>query len=284
MTGERHCEICGSRSQTHLYDVNGLPIVRCRDCRLVFVARSPEPEELIALYDEAYYEDCNQPGYGGYQAAEQRKRHHYRTLLRQLEKQVAPGALLEVGCAYGYFLDEARHQGWEVRGVEPSLHAAEYVRAHLGIEVSTRSLTDLPVEPDSQDAIAMWDVIEHLPNPRETLVRAHEWLRPAGVLAISTGDIDSLTARLHGRDWSLMAPPWHQFYFSRRTLRRLLTATSFQVEAVRGDGSIAFDASSMRPRIPAALATLLRHPWATAAARRIGGGSIIFVFARKVGV
>ena len=65
----------------------------------------------------------------------------------------------------------------------------------------------------------MWDVIEHLPDPRRTVEAAWERLRPGGLLALSTGDVGSMAARLHGRDWSLMTPPWHQFYFSRKTMR-----------------------------------------------------------------
>lgn len=281
MTEVRSCEVCGSAVHARLYELRGIPVVQCGTCGLVFVGKSLKPEELIALYDESYYEDSDQPGYAGYGEAEGRKRHHDRSLLKELEAIVPPGDILELGCAYGYFLDEARRRGWRVRGVEPSTHAARHASEVLGLEVSTASFTDLPVEPESLDVIALWDVIEHLPNPRQTVEHALVWLRPGGVLALSTGDVGSLSARLHGPDWSLMTPPWHQFFFSRRTLRYLLEGAGFTVVKFGGDGSVAVDPGSIRPRVPAPLAALLRHPWVTTAARRLGAGGIMFAFARK---
>jgi SAM-dependent methyltransferase len=273
--------VCGGRSHAHLYDVNDYPIVRCRECGFVFVGVAPSSAQLLSLYDERYYEYSDHPGYGGYAAAERRKRLHDRTLLRELESKVGPGAILEVGCAYGYFLDEARGRGWRVRGVEPSEFASRQAQERLGLDVVSAVFTQLPVERDSQDAIAMWDVIEHLPNPREAITTAHEWLRPRGVLALSTGDVGSLTARLHGRDWSLMTPPWHQSFFSRRTLRRLLETGGFEPIGFKGDGNFALDRSSRRPRIRGPLAAVLKQPLVTAIARRLGAGGIMFAFARK---
>jgi hypothetical protein len=120
-----------------------------------------------------------------------------------------------------------------------------------------------------------------LPDPRRTLEVAHDWLRPGGLLALSTGNIGSVAARLHGRDWSLMTPPWHQFYFSRRTLRRLLESVGFRIERVRGDGVVAVDPASSTPRVPRPVARVLLSRPLTAVARRIGAGMIMFVFARK---
>ncbi len=85
MSGVRACEVCGSLEHAHLYDVDGWAIVRCARCGLVFVATPPSDDELVALYDSSYYEDESQPGYTGYAEAEQRKRHHDRTLLDEIE-------------------------------------------------------------------------------------------------------------------------------------------------------------------------------------------------------
>lgn len=282
MTGDRACEVCGSREHLNLYAVDGWPVVRCVRCGLVFVATVPSAEQLIALYDASYYEDASQPGYGGYAAAEQRKRHHDRTLLDQIEAMGRRGDMLEIGCAYGYFLDEARRRGWRVRDVEPSEHAVRHATQELGLDVSCTAFTDLPTEPEVLDAFTLWDVIEHLPNPRQTVKHAHAWLRPGGMLALSTGDAASLTARLHGVDWSLMTPPWHQFYFSRPTMRRLLEGAGFEIVRFGGDGNIAVDRSSRRPRVPGAIAGLLGTQVVMSALRRLGAGGIMFAYARKV--
>jgi SAM-dependent methyltransferase len=281
VSAERPCDLCGSTQQAILYEVGGYPIVRCGECGLVFVGREVSDDELVSLYDENYYEDPDAQGYGGYGAAEERKRHHNRTLLDELERVATRGSLLEVGCAYGFFLDEARQRGWRIHGLEPSRHAADEASRRLGIDIPTRPLTELSPDPESVDAVVMWDVIEHLPNPRATLQKAAATLRPGGVIAISTGDIGSSAARLHGRDWSLMTPPWHQFYFSRRTLRRMLVQTGFEVVSLSGDGSFAVDRGSPRPRIRGPVAALLEHPQVIRVARRLGAGGLMYAFARK---
>lgn len=283
MSAERACDLCGSSSQTALYEKDGWPIVRCSDCGLVFVGRELAPEELVAMYDEDYYEDPAQDGYASYAAAEARKRLHDRSLLGELEQLIAPGDLLEIGCAYGFFLDEARARGWRVRGIEPSKHAAAEASRRLGSSIPTMAFTALPIEPSSQDAIAMWDVIEHLPDPRATVEAAQQWLRPGGVLALSTGNVSSLAARLHGIDWSLMTPPWHQFYFSRKTIRRLLLGAGLTIERIGGDGSVGVDRASPAPRVTGRLAAALESRPVTTIARRMHTGSIMFVFARKGG-
>lgn len=281
MSAEGVCELCGSSSHTRLYEVNEVPVLKCDECGLVFAGESSTPEQLVELYDTAYYEDAEQVGYAGYSAAEERKRHHDRTLLAQIEELVDRGRLLEIGCAYGFFLDEARRRGWTVRGVEPSEHAAGQARDRFDLDVSTEPFSELTPEPGSVDAIVMWDVIEHLPNPRATLTRAREWLRPGGIVALSTGDIGSLAARLHGPDWSLMTPPWHQFYFSRKTMRRMLGEVGFDVVKIKGDGSFAVDPGSRNQRVPGPVATVLTNPTVMRGARALGAGSIMFAFARR---
>jgi SAM-dependent methyltransferase len=281
MSAGRVCDLCQGRSHRPLYEVNGFSIVRCASCGLVFVDPAPRPEALIALYDEGYWEDPAKVGYDGYRAAELRKRHHYRGLLRQIEAIVPPGEMIEIGSAYGYFLDEARARGWRVRGVEPSTHAAQQARDQFGLEIFVAPFTELPFEPDSCDAIVLWDVIEHLPNPRETVERASACLRAGGALAISTGDIRSLSARLHGADWSLLTPPWHQYYFSKKTIQRMLEHASLELVKIGGDGTVALDPASQRPRIRGLLGAALQTRVVTTAARKLGAGMILFALARK---
>src|SRR5207244_33282 len=91
------------------------------------------------------------------------------------------------------------------------------------------NIANAPLAPDSFDAVAMWDVIEHLTDPAADLARLHRCLKPGGVIGIHTIDVESRFARLMGARW-----PWlmemHLYYCSPRTLGRMLEQTGFKVE------------------------------------------------------
>jgi SAM-dependent methyltransferase len=97
----------------------------------------------------------------------------------------------------------------------------------------TLETADLPEA--TFDVVTMWDVIEHLTDPRGTLEQAYRLLKPGGLMVVHTIDIESLFARLMGTHW-----PWlmemHIYYFSRRTLRKMLEQCGFQVLSDRPQG------------------------------------------------
>ena len=82
------------------------------------------------------------------------------------------------------------------------------------------------------DIIVMLDVIEHLPDPRGTLVLLSRHLSPGGIIVITTGDFGSVAARLSGRYWRLMTPPQHLWFFSRDSIIRLAESLGLRIERV----------------------------------------------------
>jgi SAM-dependent methyltransferase len=130
-------------------------------------------------------------------------------------------ALLEIGCGTGVFLDVAREAGWEVSGIEVSSYAVQQARGR-GLSVDVCPIESSPLWAATYDCIALWDVIEHLRDPAGVLIQAGQALRPGGILALSTGDITSLSARLSGPGWHLFTVPEHLYFFSPAALEQLL--------------------------------------------------------------
>jgi SAM-dependent methyltransferase len=143
-------------------------------------------------------------------------------VLERIERH-ARGRLLDYGCWVGFLASEAAGREWAVVGVEPSVWAAERARSR-GVEV-----VDSPEGPF--DAIAMGDVIEHLPDPGAVLDRLGALLAPGGVIWIATPDAGSRVARLLGRRWWSVIPT-HLHLFNRRSLTRLLERHGFEAVAM----------------------------------------------------
>ncbi|MCP4539557.1 MAG: class I SAM-dependent methyltransferase [Chloroflexi bacterium] len=204
-------------------------IVQCCQCDLVYADPRSNGHTIVETYqaveDPLYLEERE----GRVLTFE---RH-----LRPMERLTGPSdgrPLLDVGCYTGVFIEIASRHGWDVWGVEPSQWAVEQAQARgLRVVQGTLDTADLPQA--HFDVVTMWDVIEHVTDPRESLDQVYGLLKPGGLLVVHTIDIDSLFARLMGPRW-----PWlmemHLYYFSRRTMRAMLEQCGFRVLSDRPQG------------------------------------------------
>jgi hypothetical protein len=225
------CVVCGGDlAPARVQD--GFELVSCTTCGMLMRRSLPEPADLPEIYAPEYYEHRPERpvrGYADYLGDAERHRETARRRLA-LVGRFAPrgGKLLDVGAAAGFFVDEARRAGWEAEGVDVAEHMVEWGRRELGAPLRVGNVD--AVEGDGSFAVVtMWDYIEHALDPRADLARAHELLPGDGVLALSTGDLGSLVARVSGSRWHLLTPRHHNFFFSKRTLVDLLGRTGFEV-------------------------------------------------------
>ena len=224
----RMCPVCGTeREQIQAFVKWGYPILRCRACGLG-ATEIADKAGTASIYSAEYFSGGRPDGYADYAGSEAILRKEFRRVLARLAAFRSSGKLLEIGCAYGFFLLEAREK-FEVCGLDVSAEAVEFCRKR-GLSVECGPLTeDFVARYGPFDVVVMLDVIEHLPEPEETLIRIQRSLREGGHLVITTGDWDSMLSRLLGRAWRLMTPPQHLFFFSRSTLRALLERSGFEV-------------------------------------------------------
>jgi SAM-dependent methyltransferase len=212
---------------------DGFEILRCRSCGLLFRAQMPDESELAEIYGESYFaaadDNDDAQGYADYLSEEENHRLTARSRLHLLSRFRDAGRLLDVGCAAGFFLDEARRGAWTVEGLELSPVVAQYAIEQLGLRVTVGKFGDDDFAAHSFDAITMWDYIEHSIDPMRDLDASRDILRPGGILALSTGDAGSPFARLSGRRWHLLTPRHHNYFFTRRSLEAALNRSGFDV-------------------------------------------------------
>ena len=237
------CNLCRRRvdADARLWTKDGFDVLRCPRCSLVFRADPPDVAELPGIYALDYFRDdvagANRNGYADYLRDEPLHRRNARRRLNALATRSAgAGRLLDVGCAAGFFVAEAVDAGWAAEGVDVSREMVACSRRNLRVDVTEGTLQSIDGGPF--DAITMWDYIEHAVDPAADIACAGALLRRGGILALSTGDVESLVARVSGRRWHLLTPRHHNFFFSRRTLRRLLGEAGFEIQDVSHEASL----------------------------------------------
>jgi SAM-dependent methyltransferase len=127
-------------------------------------------------------------------------------------------------------MEAARY--YDVTGIELAKEAVEHART-AGLNVMHGVADEACLARTGPfDAIVLFDVIEHLPKPRDTLALCARHLNPRGIIVITTGDFGSPLARIMGRHWRLMTPPQHLWFFTRESMRRLSAGLGLTIEYI----------------------------------------------------
>jgi 2-polyprenyl-3-methyl-5-hydroxy-6-metoxy-1,4-benzoquinol methylase len=240
-----NCTTCGSSAIGGYLRSDIGAILQCKSCKSVFISPEQQDTKAESLYSQDYFTE--REGYffhdGVADGSGQESAHvaDFRAGLALIEAQKLPSrSLLDVGCATGSFLSLAKANGWQCRGVEVSAFAAAQARERTGCEIFCGKLEDAPFGSGSFDAITMWDLLEHLPDPLQGLEKARQLLKPSGLLLVNTPNENSLLrqmARLiyRGSGGFITTPVnrlyhrYHLHYFAAEPLGTLFRRAGFEV-------------------------------------------------------
>jgi len=236
---ELRCKLCGSRRNKivrqvvssaeqkkdaykitdHGTDIS-LRLVKCEDCGLIYAADSIEENQILPIYedmeDELYLQE------------EEGRRLSAKLLLSKINRIKKHGRLLDIGCATGFLLDEARRINYAVEGVELSRWATRIAKEKFGLKVHQGSILKIDFPTNYFDVIVMTDVIEHLSDPLKALTKIRRILKTGGLLYINTPDITSFFSRILGAKWWGLKE-LHLVYFSKKTIKDLLERAGFMI-------------------------------------------------------
>jgi 2-polyprenyl-3-methyl-5-hydroxy-6-metoxy-1,4-benzoquinol methylase len=223
------CATCSASSTRELYLKMGYAIARCERCGLVYANPRAPHDKILARYSREYFWNEYLPSLGvtdgRYDLGQFDLR--YRAILEMIALRTAGRRLVEIGCGAGFFLNAAARAGWQVEGIELSEEASRFATDRLDLPIRRERAENAQIAPGSFDVAAMFDVIEHLFDPRAVLSAAARALAPGGTLVISTPNFDSASRFLLGIDWAVLSPLEHVYYFTEASLQRLLETTGF---------------------------------------------------------
>jgi len=220
------CNLCGAEAANPVAFQNGFWVTKCLACGLVYVNPRPAPEDLVSLYADYHAR-------GGETEAS------WDRLMGRIFRQSAgmlcssrngsrPGRLLDVGCGYGSFVALMRERGWDAEGVDPSpTVVAAAIRKGRTVQLGT--LVRMQSPNGTYDAVTMFYVLEHVPDPLGALRRAFDLLAPGGILLVRVPHTTPLVRLLSpfGLGGALYDPPFHLYDFSPAVLREMLRRTGF---------------------------------------------------------
>ncbi|MBN2189757.1 MAG: class I SAM-dependent methyltransferase [Candidatus Aureabacteria bacterium] len=252
LTERKTCPYCGSGSRKVMFALERYSVCRCKSCKGVFsdpylseneaekVFSDPNAVGAINPEVESYYDRKFVLANSGHTF------NVFEWLLDFLEKNVSGRKLLDVGFGMGFFLEKSRRRGWECKGIDFSDEYCKYAREKLGLDVMKKRLSEFRGYAGEFDAIVLWDVIEHLDNPGESLARLNGMMKKSGMLAVATPNEKSLLAFLaqfmYKASFGLIKGPLssvyvleHPLFFDSNSLRKLLERSGFNIVLSKQD-------------------------------------------------
>ncbi len=216
----------GRQTQYHL--------LRCPTCSMVWLDAPPSKAEMGnhygSDYDRAIADASQAPD-------------HWLPRRDELLRVKSGGAVLDLGCGSGGFLNSLKGPAWRLSGIEMSEGAATMAGSRCGAEVFVGDILDAPFSPGSFDAITAFNVFEHVYEPELVLARVAEWLKPGGIFYTMMPNIDSAGARIFRSYWYALELPRHLYHFSPATLRMLARSAGLQEVFITAHRELYFESS-----------------------------------------
>lgn len=246
------CEICNHNQFQKLYTLSKITLCRCNHCKVIVGA---ERKPFKGEENDDWANDIeNIEEY--YESQFQRKNSEYLDFLKS-HGVIKVDKLLDIGCAYGAFLNEAQKKGWQVTGVELSPTACRIAQEKYKLQPYNQPYTEELFADQTFQVITLFDVIEHISNPRLFLQSIYRDLTDEGYLLLTVPNFSSLTSKLciwsyylSLKKFSLAADlmtqvtynSHHIWYFNKSSLETFLLKEGFRLVAMKSMTTLFADA------------------------------------------
>ncbi|HCJ66629.1 MAG TPA: hypothetical protein DHV62_04705 [Elusimicrobia bacterium] len=240
-----NCIICGKEGKV-FFDLGDYHVRGCNDCQLQWVEETFE-EKVLEDFDYYWAKDF-------FLQNEELLCTYARTELENLKKFLfptphsplsTPYSWLDLGCGFAYLISEGQKDGFKVTGVEANEGIVNLIKEREPLNIIHSLINEVNFPEHSFDLVTLYDVLEHLLDPRETISKVSGWIKPKGFLAIEVPDGNSLFRkiaifqfRLTFGKWKVLMrsafhkhPGGHRYAFTEFSLSKLLNQFGFETIA-----------------------------------------------------
>jgi SAM-dependent methyltransferase len=171
-------------------------------------------------------------------------RKYFRQKIQEIKKIISPSALLDIGCAMGVLLEEAKKAGFRVQGIDISKDAVMYCRKKkLDVLEGTLSSVAGKLQKNSFDVVTAFEIIEHERNPLGMMRRVHTLLNKGGIAVLTTPNHSGIWRKVMGKWWVGYHHPEHVTFWDPGSLRELFERAGFRDIAIARDSPRPFPLS-----------------------------------------
>jgi 2-polyprenyl-3-methyl-5-hydroxy-6-metoxy-1,4-benzoquinol methylase len=231
----RSCPTCGSVEARTELDKDHMRLVRCGPCDLVYVSPTFDESHYQEVYASQEYQDIVRDL--GIKSHDYRVERFGKERVELMARHLAVPRprYLDVGCSTGFVVEAARDAGWDAVGIDLNPSAVEFGRDR-GLDLQTVALENGGFDDASFDAVSLFDVLEHLIAPAETLRACARLLRPGGIVFMYVPNYDSASRLLMGKAAHFIWPTHHLNYYTPSTVQDLLAREGLDTAYLATEG------------------------------------------------
>ena len=228
------CAICGKQNAELFMKGSGLACaVRCRNDGLVYQSPRLKPA-IIREQNKTFVRADNLQLFTDYRRAMLRRE------ARAIQQFKPGGRLLDIGCATGTLFEFFNGSGWRLHGLDTSQTGVELAAGQYRAEVFCGTLQEAHYPAGSFDVVSVLDTLYYNPWPDRELIEIRRVLKDDGLLALEIPGYTYRMMRERGPLCWLLNRTWargfansrHLYFFSPRTIRRLLNNAGFRIVRV----------------------------------------------------
>lgn len=233
------CPVCKAKTSKLFGEKYGFKLVTCDGCGFVFINPRPTPAAM-----ENYYANSKASAYFQTNIIGPTEVNRLRLIVTPRlnyinDKFPNKGSWLDVGCSTATLISEAKKTGWKVTGLDFEKTAIAAAEAK-GVPMLTKPIEILDIQ-NQFDLITLFEVLEHLSNPRETLEACFKANTIGGSIVITIPNIEGFEFETLGMVHSNICPPSHLNHFSPSTLPKLLSEIGYEITDIETPGYLDVD-------------------------------------------